>query len=80
MTTKTLEEREAEARERTLRLGPARVTRALNALRLCGVFGGPNYSLTADEASKIVDALRAEVDAVEARLNNVKSDRPAFTF
>ena len=55
--------------QRFQRLATKRTQAALQKIRLLGNLSGSSYSYTLEQAQKILDALRAEVDAVEAKLN-----------
>lgn len=50
------------------RLGEARVTKCVMALRNLAKLGGINYERTADQQKKIADTLKAEVALVEKAL------------
>lgn len=67
-------------REKFVELAEARVSRALQAIRVVGNLSNRNnYEYTEDDIRKIVKALTAEVDAMQARFRSTDSRvRPEF--
>ncbi len=64
------EEVQGETKEqRFQRLATKRTQAALEKIRLLGNLSGSSYSYTLEQADRILGALRAEVDAVEAKFN-----------
>ena len=64
------EEVQGETKEqRFQRLATKRTQAALQKIRLLGNLSGSSYSYTLEQADRILGALRAEVDAVEAKFN-----------
>lgn len=60
---------EMETREQKFkRLGQARVTRAINSVRLVGNLGSPNYAATDADKMMILSALEEAVDSVRQKL------------
>lgn len=69
----TVPEDVTETREdKFKRLGQARVTRALNAVRLVGNLGSPNYHASDEYKARIIAALRGAVDSVEQKFTRPK--------
>ena len=65
--------------QRFQRLATKRTQAALQKIRLLGNLTSSSYSYTPEEASKIIGALRAAVDAVEAKFNRVRGSQNAET-
>jgi len=67
-------------RDKFIELAEARVSRALQAIRVVGNLSNrANYEYTDEDVRKIVKALNAEVDAMNARFRNADSKaRPEF--
>lgn len=62
---------EVSRRERTLRIGPARVAATVKAIRHLRQLANPNvYDLRGDEPQKIPETLKAEIDALAFELQN----------
>ena len=67
-------------REKFVGLAEARVSRAMQAIRVVGNLSNRNnYEYTDDDIRKIVKALSAEIDAMQARFRSTDSKaRPEF--
>ena len=67
-------------RERFVRLTEARVSKALQAIRVIGNLANKNhYEYTEADLRKIVKALGTEIDGMASRFRNAESKaRPAF--
>lgn len=67
-------------REKFVDLAEARVSRAMQAIRVVGNLSNRNnYEYTDDDVRKIVKALSAEIDAMQARFRSTDSKaRPEF--
>ena len=65
--------------QRFQRLATKRTQAALQKIRLLGNLTSSSYGYTTDQASKIIGALRAAVDAVEAKFNRVRGTQAAET-
>ena len=61
------------------RLATKRTQAALQKVRLLSNLTSSSYAYTPEQAAKIIGALRAAVDAVEAKFNRVRGSRPAET-
>ena len=61
------------------RLATKRTQAALQKIRLLTNLTGSGYAYTPEQSAKILGALRASVDALEARFNRVRGSRPADT-
>lgn len=72
--------RSEEKREKFIRLAEARVSKAMQAIRVVGNLSNrSNYDFTDDDIKKITRALNAEIDAMQARFKNADSKaRPEF--
>lgn len=72
--------RSQEKREKFIRLAEARVSKAMQAIRVVGNLSNrTNYDFTDDDIKKISRALNAEIDAMQARFKNADSKaRPEF--
>jgi len=69
--------------QRFQRLATKRTQAALQKVRLLGNLTSSSYAYTPEQAAKVIGALRAAVDAVEARFNRVRGARAveaSFTF
>ena len=67
--------------QRFQRLATKRTQAALQKVRLLGNLTSSSYGYSPEQASKIIAALRAAVDAVEARFNRVRGSRnPETSF
>jgi hypothetical protein len=69
-----------EKREKFVRLAEARVSKAMQAIRVVGNLSNKsNYIFTDEDIKKITRALNAEIDAMQARFRNSDSkSRPEF--
>ena len=65
--------------QRFQRLATKRTQAALQKIRLLGNLTSSSYGYTPDQASKIMGALRAAVDAVEAKFNRVRGSQAVET-
>ena len=65
--------------QRFQRLATKRTQAALQKIRLLGNLTSSSYGYTPDQASKIIGALRAAVDTVEAKFNRVRGTQNAET-
>ena len=65
--------------QRFQRLATKRTQAALQKIRLLGNLTSSSYGYTPDQASKVIGALRAAVDAVEAKFNRVRGTQNAET-
>jgi len=65
--------------QRFQRLATKRTQAALQKIRLLGNLTSSSYGYTPDQASKIIGALRAAVDTVEAKFNRVRGTQAAET-
>ena len=78
---KTPEQRQRERRERFTKLAPARVTKALTALRNVGRCGNQaSYSYSPDEAAKIIGALSDALAEVKDAFAQKSSGKATFTL
>jgi hypothetical protein len=71
------------ARERFLRLAPARTTAALKRIELLGNLTGSSYQYEPDEAQQILDAMFDAVHDLKRKFEKAKarkSGRAGFTF
>ena len=68
-----------DAGEKFVRLALARTQRAIARIRLIGHLGNSGYASTPEQRKRVIDALRAAVDDVEAQLEK-RQDKPAFAF
>ena len=67
--------------QRFQRLATKRTQAALQKIRLLGNLTSSSYSYTPEQAAKVMSALRAAVDAVEAKFNRVRgSGAPETSF
>lgn len=63
------------------RIGTPRVNRALKAISLIGYLSNRSvYSYSDDDVKKLFAALRAEIDAAEAKFAPAHRDQAGFTF
>lgn len=63
--------REESRRERTLRIGPARVAATVKAIRHLRQLANPNvYDLRGDEPRNIPETLKTEIEALAFELQN----------
>lgn len=67
-------------RERFLRLAPKRVENALHALDIVAHLAVPQNEWTAEEAARLVEALRARVDEIERLMMKKEEERKPFSF
>ena len=65
--------------QRFQRLATKRTQAALQKIRLLGNLTSSSYGYTPEQAAKIIGALRAAVDAVEAKFNRVRGSQGAET-
>ena len=65
--------------QRFQRLATKRTQAALQKVRLLGNLTSSSYAYTPEQAAKIVGALRAAVETVEAKFNRVRGTRAAET-
>lgn len=65
--------------QRFQRLATKRTQAALQKIRLLGNLTSSSYSYTPDQAAKIIGALRAAVETVEAKFNRVRGTRAPET-
>lgn len=80
-TPKTPEQRQRERRERFLKLAPARVQKALAALRNAGRCGNQaGYSYTPEEAAKILGALSDALTEVQDAFAQKSSGKTTFSL
>lgn len=78
---KTPEQRQRERRERFAKLAPARVNKALTALRNVGRCGNQaSYSYTPDEAAKIIGALSDALTEVQDAFAQKSSGKTLFSL
>lgn len=78
---KTPEQRQRERRERFAKLAPARVNKALTALRNVGRCGNQaSYSYTPEEAAKIVGALSDALAEVQDLFAQKSSGKTLFSL
>ena len=74
----------AESKEQKFqRLATKRTQAALEKIRLITNLTGSGYSYTPEQAAKIIGALRAAVNTVEAKFNRVRGtqvERSAFSL
>ena len=61
------------------RLATKRTQAALQKVRLLSNLTSSSYAYTPEQAAKIIGALRAAVDAVEAKFNRVRGSQAAET-
>ena len=67
--------------QRFQRLATKRTQAALQKIKLLGNLTSSSYAYTPEQAAKILTALRAAVDAVEAKFNRVRgSQNPEISF
>lgn len=77
--TKSPQEVAAQKGQRFKKLANVRVNRALKSMTSIAALGNrKSYSYTDDEAKRIVDAIRAKADAVQAAFDTRPED--AFTL
>ena len=78
---RTPEQRQRERRERFTKLAPARVNKALAALRNVGRCGNQaGYSYTPDEAAKILGALSDALTEVQDAFAQKSSGKTLFSL
>jgi hypothetical protein len=65
--------------QKFVRLASKRTQAALQKIRLITNLTGSSYAYTPEQAAKIIGALRAAVDAVEAKFNRVRGTQAAET-
>ena len=65
--------------QRFQRLATKRTQAALQKIRLLSNLTSSSYAYTPEQAAKIIGALRAAVDAVEAKFNRVRGSQAAET-
>ncbi len=65
--------------QRFQRLATKRTQAALQKIKLLGNLTSSSYGYTPEQAAKILGALRAAVDAVEAKFNRVRGSQGAQT-
>ena len=65
--------------QRFQRLAAKRTQAALQKIRLISNLTSSSYAYTPEQAAKILGALRAAVDALEARFNRVRGSQRAET-
>ena len=65
--------------QRFQRLATKRTQAALQKIRLLSNLTSSSYAYTPEQAAKILGALRAAVDAVEAKFNRVRGSQNAET-
>ena len=65
--------------QRFQRLATKRTQAALQKIRLITNLTSSSYAYTPEQAAKIVGALRAAVETVEAKFNRVRGSQPAET-
>jgi energy-converting hydrogenase A subunit M len=72
--------RREERREKFIRLAEARVSRAMQAIRVVGNLSNrSNYDFSDDDVKKISRALNVEIEAMQARFKRADSKaRPEF--
>jgi hypothetical protein len=69
------------ARDKFLRLAPARMEAALKKISLVGNLGGAGYDYQPGEVKQMLEALKAAVDEVETKFGNKRSGkRGGFSF
>jgi hypothetical protein len=67
--------------QRFQRLATKRTQAALQKIRLLGNLTSSSYAYTPEQAGRIIGALRAAVDAIEAKFNRVRgSGKPETSF
>lgn len=67
--------------QRFQRLATKRTQATLQKIRLLGNLTSSSYGYTPEQAAKIIAALRAAVDAVEAKFNRVRgAQKPEASF
>lgn len=70
-----------DKRNRFVKLGEARVTKATQMLRLIGnLANSSNYEYSADDAEKIIAALDTEMKLLKAKFHASLSKRPKDEF
>lgn len=68
-------------REKFLRLGRQRMTKALKAISLIGNLSGSGYEYTEADLDKMNNALADAIESVMARFNpKAKEEKSAFSF
>ena len=65
--------------QRFQRLATKRTQAALQKIRLITNLTSSSYAYTPEQAAKVIGALRAAVDAVEAKFNRVRGTQAAQT-
>ena len=65
--------------QRFQRLATKRTQAALQKIRLISNLTSSSYAYTPEQAAKILGALRAAVEAVEAKFNRVRGSQGAVT-
>jgi len=65
--------------QRFQRLATKRTQAALQKIRLISNLTSSSYAYTPEQAAKIIGALRAAVDTVEAKFNRVRGTQKAET-
>jgi len=65
--------------QRFQRLATKRTQAALQKIRLLGNLTSSSYAYTPEQAAKVIGALRAAVEAVEAKFNRVRGTQAAQT-
>lgn len=69
------------ARDKFLRLAPARMEAALKKISLVGNLGGPGYDYQPAEVKQMLEALQTAVEEVETKFGNKRSGkRGGFSF
>ena len=69
------------ARDKFLRLAPARMEAALKKISLVGNLGGPGYDYQPNEVKQMLDALREAVEDAESKFGNKRTGkRGGFSF
>lgn len=66
--------------ERFLRLAPLRVQNALRALDIVSKLGSRQNDFSEEEATRIIEALRARVDTIERLLLHTDNEKTPFSF
>lgn len=70
----------SQKRENFVRLAEARVSKAMQAIRVVGNLANrSNYEYSDDDVRRIVEALKGEIDALQGRFKKSDTrDRPSF--
>jgi hypothetical protein len=69
------------ARDKFLRLAPARMETALKKISLVGNLGGSGYDYQPAEVKQMIEALKAAVEEVETKFGNKRAGkRGGFSF